>query len=537
MSPTEESSSLELSEYLRILRRRKWTIALAVIVVVGAALVSAELQTPVYRAGAEVLLQPRSTDTIYTQNSQQSNPTLAVQTEIEIVKSAPVRQAVQKKLGVAPRVAVAVVGQTDVITVSAESTDPRSAATVANAYANAYIDFRRTQDVNDLLQAAGQIQARIADLQHQIDFLNPQIASGGPPAQATIGPQVDNLVQQQGAFKQQLGQLEVSAALRTGGAQLVTPASTPASPAKPRPTRIAVIALAVGLIFGIGLAFLLDHLDDSVKSKDDLDRAARGLPTLALIPRVPARRSSPGLSVVSVTDPKASVSESYRALRTAISFAALERPLQTLQVTSPSASEGKTTTLSNLAVALAQAGQRVIISCCDLRRPRVHEFFGLDNAIGFTSVLLGDVPLSAALQSIDDVPGLRLLASGPLPPNPSELLSSHRAAEVLTALQGQADIVLLDSPPVLPVTDAAVLSGRVDATLLVAAAGTTTRKELTRSIELLSQVGAPIIGTVLNGVTSEGSYGYGYRYYRYEDESAKPNGDGRRRRQEAAVEA
>ncbi|HUP70142.1 MAG TPA: CpsD/CapB family tyrosine-protein kinase [Acidimicrobiales bacterium] len=133
--------------------------------------------------------------------------------------------------------------------------------------------------------------------------------------------------------------------------------------------------------------------------------------------------------------------------------------------------------LFSLAVALAQAGQRVVIVCCDLRRPRIHEFFGLSNAVGFTSVLLGDTPLSAAIQKVRGQERLAVLASGPIPPNPSELLSGRRTVEVLTAVQAEADIVLVDCPPVLPVTDAAVLSSRVDATLLVATAGETTRKE------------------------------------------------------------
>src|SRR5207249_10429878 len=134
-----------------------------------------------------------------------------------------------------------------------------------------------------------------------------------------------------------------------------------------------------------------------------------------------------------------------------IQFMGLDQTLKTVQVTSPSPGEGKTTTLANLGVVLSRAGQNVILVCCDLRRPRIHEFFGLSNEVGFTSVLLGDTPLSAALRKVPDEERLMVLASGPEPPNPSELLSGTRAVEVFTALQGMADIVLIDSPPVLPV--------------------------------------------------------------------------------------
>jgi capsular exopolysaccharide synthesis family protein len=180
-------------------------------------------------------------------------------------------------------------------------------------------------------------------------------------------------------------------------------------------------------------------------------------------------------------------------------------------MTSPSAGEGKTTIIANLGVCLAQAGQRVIIACCDLRRPRLHEFFGLDNAVGFTSVLLGQMPAFAALQPVAGEPNLSILASGPLPSNPSELLSTDRAAEVLAALRGEADIVLIDSPPLLPVTDAAVLTRLVDGTVLVVTVGSTTRKQISQALEVLGQVDAPLIGTVLNNVSAEGSY-----YYKYE---------------------
>jgi receptor protein-tyrosine kinase len=303
----------------------------------------------------------------------------------------------------------------------------------------------------------------------------------------------------------------------------------------PRPRRNAAIALVVGVVFGVGLAFLFEYLDDSIKSKSDLERAGRGaLPTLGLIPAVSGWKDRDEARVASVVDPKSPAAEAYRALRTSIQFLGLDHKVHAVQITSPTASEGKTTTLANLGVALASAGQRVVISCSDLRRPRIHEFFGLDNAVGLTSVILGEVPLSAAVQRVPDVENLYILASGPLPPNPSELLSSDHAADVLAALRAEYDMVLLDSPPVLPVTDAAVLSSRVDATLLVATAGMTTRRSVSRAVELLHQVEAPLVGSVLNGVKDEGGYGYGYGYYyRHYAPSpsrseASPNGSSRK---------
>jgi capsular exopolysaccharide synthesis family protein len=156
----------------------------------------------------------------------------------------------------------------------------------------------------------------------------------------------------------------------------------------------------------------------------------------------------------------------------------------------------------------------VIVVSADLRRPRIHEFFGLKNKVGFTSVLLGEAKLADVCQPVPGQPRVMLVASGPVPPNPSELLASPRTDNVLQAMRERADVILLDCPPVLPVTDAAVLGPKADGALLVATAETTTRKQFARTVEILRQVGTPLVGTVLNGVSIEGAYGYSY-YYRY----------------------
>jgi capsular exopolysaccharide synthesis family protein len=513
----DETPELELRDYLRILRRRKRVVAAVVVVVVGATLAFSYLQTPVYRASARVLLQSSASDTLFNQNTGQPLDVNQVQTEIQVVASQPVQDKVRSQLGSAPAISAVPVGQTDVIDIRSDSTSAARAAQVANAYANAYIDVRRTQQVDDLLAAATQIKAKIADLQKQIDLLNAEAAKAPPDQVASIGSRRDDLVTQQDAFNQKLNETDVESALQSGGAQLVAQATAPGTPIKPRPRRNGAIALVVGLLAGIGLAFLIERHDDSIKSQDDLERAGHGhVATLGLIPAVSGWKNPDEERVVSLLDPRSPTTEAYRALRTSIQFLGLDHPVHVLQITSPSASEGKTTTLANLGVALASTGRRVVLISSDLRRPRIDKFFGLHDDVGLTSVILGEVPLTAALQRVPDVDGLSILASGPSPPNPSELLGSARAAEVIAALRDDFDMVLLDSPPVLPVTDAAVLSAQADATLLVATAGKTRRRDFGRAVELLRQVEAPLVGCVLNGVSTASGYGYGYGYYRYE---------------------
>lgn len=499
----EHDGEVGLQDYVQVLRRRRAVIALTVLVLTVPAVVLSLLQTPVYAGSAELLLLPRSSESLFDPNSGvRTDPNREVQNEIRILTSQPVRAAVRADQGSAPKVSATADGQTDVIRVTAKSTDPKQAAAFANAYSTAYIEYRRKQAVDDVLAASQQVQSKISDLQKQID--------AAPPTQR------ESLVQAEALFKQKLDQLQVDGALKRGGAQFVTPAPVPTSPVSPQPVRTGILALVIGLVLGIGLACVKEFLDDSVKTKDDLERASSGLPVLGLIPVVPSWRGKDTPYVVSIAEPTAPAAEAYRALRTAIQFLGLEQPMRTLQLTSANSQEGKTTTLANLAVALARSGQTVAVVCCDLRRPRIHEFFGLGNEVGFTSVLLGKVPLHSAIQQVPDQARLSLLASGPLPPNPSELLSSKRTVEVLGSLQAEYDIVLLDCPPVLPVTDALVLSGRVDATLIIAVAGATTLKEATRAVEMLRQVDAPLVGGVLNGVDTEGSYGYSYQYSRRE---------------------
>jgi capsular exopolysaccharide synthesis family protein len=193
--------------------------------------------------------------------------------------------------------------------------------------------------------------------------------------------------------------------------------------------------------------------------------------------------------------------------------------MKTVLITSPSGSEGKTSTVANLGVVLAKAGERVAVVGCDLRRPRLGAFLGRGESPGFTSVLIGQADLKMAMQPVHNTPGLALLGTGPIPPNPAELLGSEKAAEILRALAAGFDIVLIDSPPLLPVSDAQVLAAYADAVLMVVTVGQTTEAEVTRASELLTQVNARPTGIVLNkiirrsGNAGERGYGYGYGYH------------------------
>lgn len=213
------------------------------------------------------------------------------------------------------------------------------------------------------------------------------------------------------------------------------------------------------------------------------------------------------LMLVALRDPRSVAAEAYRTLRTNIQFSSLDKPLHTLLVTSTSADEGKSTTLANLAVTMAQAEQRVILVDCDLRRPSLHTFFNLQNEVGLTSMILAQDEMPTPLQSTP-IPDLKLLASGPLPPRPADILGSRRMEAVIERLRNEADVVLFDTPPVVAVTDAAVLATRVDGVLLVLQANKTSRERARSAREILDKVKANVVGAVLNNAEIEQEYDY-----------------------------
>ena len=288
-----------------------------------------------------------------------------------------------------------------------------------------------------------------------------------------------------------------------------------------------MIAGGVGLLLGIGFALLRENIDDRVRGKDQLEQLMPGIPVLGLIPVIAKWRDRKKPYLVARTQPRSPPSEAYRGLRTSVQFMALETPTKVLQITSPSEGDGKTTTSANLAWIMAEAGQRVVLIGCDLRQPRIHEFLGLPNDVGFTSVLLGEAELDGtALLLVPNQPGLLMLPTGPVPPNPSELLSSARTQQVFKSLSAYADIVIVDSAPVLPVTDAAVLSKHADAILLVVSVGMDKGRDVVRSVEVLDQINASIAGIVLNRApeTDLSAY-YHYGYGEKSSYKGKPKDD------------
>lgn len=326
----------------------------------------------------------------------------------------------------------------------------------------------------------------------------------------------------------QLKQVQLAGDFNGITAQVVDPPSI--SPVRPNATLVLGVALVVGLALGVGTAVVADQLDPRLRSIDEI-RQAVGLAVLGLIPRLPGGRlATPGgLGLLGHVMPRSPLAEGFRVVRTNLDLKRRARPLQVILVTSPLPGDGKTTTASNLAISLAQAGRRVLLVDADLRRPTLDAIHDLPRDCGLSQVLRDEAPIHRVVQATA-VPALDLITAGPEVSDPAELLTSPRLGAFLEAARETYEAVVIDSPPLLAVADATILGGSVDGILLVLRAATIRRQDAARSVELLATIGTPSVGVVINGADRcGGGYGYGYGNYGPPSlpQSAKGKGAGR----------
>lgn len=326
----------------------------------------------------------------------------------------------------------------------------------------------------------------------------------------------------------------ISAGLRSSNIRVVDPAMIPSYPVRPTKARNIVLAFLVGLVGGIGLALLREYLDNTVKTPDDIETLAR-LPSLAVVPQfagsngngrgstlLPGSASTNGhdkrIELVAQHLPKSQMSEAFRALRTSILLSQADHPPQVILVTSALPREGKTTAAANLAVTLAQLGDKTVLVDADLRKPGVGRLLNLTGGkyAGLSSYLAGVSSLDLVTVPHPAIPNLAAIPTGPLPPNPADLLSSHKLVEAIAELRTKYKFVVIDSPPIMAATDAVILSVQTDGVLLVVRSGETPKEAFTRTRDLLTSVKCTILGVVLNAVDSSApDYYYSYRYYPY----------------------
>jgi succinoglycan biosynthesis transport protein ExoP len=540
----------DLRSYLGVIARRKWWVLGVTTLFFAAAIAMSVIPDPLYRARAKVQT-PSGIDLTHLAMGQTGSFVPAdrqAADQLEYIDSNTVRYAALSAVsGDLPasemwNVNVEPVARSDngspsssVAVVSLVSTDPETAAQLVAIYAETYVQQWNADRVEELVDVMAALGQRVNDIQAQIDQLQAQQSEalandqGNQVDDSTA--QLDGLRNDRNFYRSQLDRLQLSSEMPGGSARVISIPLRPDTPISPNIPMNLAIGLVFGLFLGVAVAFLRDYFDDSVKSKEIVERVT-GVPALGLIPKFDTNESE----LVTAAAPAAPAAEAFRSLRTSVKFLSVDREVRVVQVTSPSPGEGKTVTATNLAMVFAQAGDRVVLVGADLRRPRAEDILGVPLTPGLTGVLIGEVALPQAIRSVEGLPNLSVLPAGYPPPNPSELLSGERARRLIDVLAQTYDLVVLDCPPVLPVTDALVLARMADTTLLVTSANRTSRRALDRGVEVLQQVGAPLMGTVMTSLARGATFGdESYRYDgsglgRYKKASRAPsagNGYGR----------
>jgi capsular exopolysaccharide synthesis family protein len=475
----EDEYVLSVGDYLQVIWRRLWVIGLAAAVLTGAAVGYSLAQTPMYEASVTILVgQERGI-------TETPNDVIGLQqltqTMVGGVSSRPVAEAVIRQHDLRmttdeflnEHLSVEQEPNTQWIRVNYRDSSPERAQRVANAIGDVF-----SKQVSDVSPSANAITATVWER-----------------------------------------------------------AVVPGEPVTPKPMRNGLLALALGLVLGVGLAFLLEYLDDSWNSPEEMEQVS-GAPTFGIIPELKGHTSQKGAGgigqsllktrrqvgekadtdelagrLVTVLDPTSPGAEAYRTLRTNLLYAAvlLDETSKVMVLTSPGPGEGKSTTCANLGVVLAQAGKKVLIVDCDFRKPVMHRFFGMRNIHGVVDVLVGERKLEEV--GAEPVEGLKVIAVGHIPPNPTELLGSRRFSELLASFREEFDYVLVDAPPVGLVSDPAILAAQGDGVLLVSDAQNTRKGSVRQAMRSLEVVGANVLGTAMNNVdASQSGYYYDYIY-------------------------
>ena len=503
-----EQTNLSFEQVLGVFRRRASWILLCCVLVTVAAYGFSRHQTKQYTATASLVFNNQ-------QLGQQiaglpavgnSDPTAQQDTNVKLVQLGDMAARTAGLLGqgltkekVNEVLGVSAQGDTSVVNVSATATSPVLAARIANTYTNQFV--KEQQNANHAYYASA------------LALVNKQLAAMSPKERAgTAGLALQDRAQSLG----------VLAELRNGNVQVAQAATVPTSPSSPKTTRNTAIGVVLGLLLGLGVAFMLERFDRRIREPKDLE-AVYGLPLLGVVPESTAlSRSSQGDGKARGTLPSGEA-EAFQLIRAHLRYFNVDRELRTLLVASAAPGDGKTTVARHLASAAARVGARVLLLEADLRRPTIARQLDVQSGYGLADVLIGAVPLSEAIQTVglDSPSGAGkeraldvLVAGAALPPNPGELIESHAMETVLEQVKSKYNLVVIDTPPLTVVSDAFPLLRKVDGVVIVGRVGRNRRDIAERLHETLTGAGAPLLGVIANGFKAGrlGSYGYGYSY-------------------------
>lgn len=512
---------MELRDYLIPIRKWWWLLLLATAISTGASLVATQLQDPQYETTTALMIgqaiedpNPNNVSIYLTQQLAQSYA--------EIAERQPVREGTMEALGLTwlPQYRVTVVPNTQILEITVFDNDPVRAQAVANTLAEQLVRQSPTSTQEEDQQRQAFISQQLDSLEGKITETEEEIANLQAELADTVSArQIANTQTQIATLQSKLTTLQDNYArllsnTREGAINtlhIIEHATLPEEPVNANRLMTLLLGAAVGLVLSTGAAYLMEYMDDTLKTPDEISQVL-DLPVIGFIAEIPTARGN-GEGAIVAEQPRSPIAEAYRSLRTNLEFAGVDRPLRTILITSPNPTDGKTTVAANLSVMIAQGGKKTLLVDADLRRPRVHSLLGVANRSGLTDIFRGRLAVPEAAQPWDGVDDLQVLASGGLPPNPAELLGSAKMDQILEEAQEAVDVVVIDSPPFL-VSDASVLAAKVDGVLLVIRPGRTNATAAKAMLEQFRRADARIVGVVLNRIPRGGGLFYGgYRYY------------------------
>lgn len=532
-----ENSSLmesELKVYARLIWRWLWLILLCTVAAGIVAYLVSLYTTPIYQASSTVLINVRraSGDTIDVWSSERTARTYS-----QLMQRNTTVQAVANELDLDPAtfweqitsVNVTPVRDTQLVNVTVEGIEPDIVTWVANTLPEEFIAEIQQVQTERYADSKANLQKQIDELTDQGERIRNEIATFGDSItsqeEVELGRLNNSLTQSENnkaKLVQSFENFRLAEVQSTDNISLVELANKPENPIRPRKLVNTLLASIVGAMMALGGIFLIEYLDDRIKSPREL-LAVANAPLLGAVTRIPQAAadksgSTNTNSLITIREPRNPISESYRGIRTNLQFANVDSSIRSLIVTSAIPNEGKTTTAANLAIVMAQSGMKVAVVDADLRKPSQHKIFGIPAKTGLMNALFneGVSPLRFAAQG--SITNLSVIPCGKRPPNPSEIIGSQRMRNLVQQLQQEVDIVIFDAPPLLAVTDAQILSTQVDGVLLVVKQGTD-RGAAARAVESLQQVNARVLGVVMNNIrrTSSNEYYY-YDYYYTEND-------------------
>lgn len=531
--------SEDFRKYLSLLWRWAWMVLLIGVLGGVTAFIISKRTVPIYLANTRLLINeaPATKSTDYA--SVLASERLA-RTYSELLTTQSVLKEVISRLGISrsentlgSQITVRLLRDTQLIDINVEDPDPILAADIANTIAVVFSEQNQQLQTSRFATSKDSLSTRLAQVNEQIESTGAALKGlGDSPEDKAERDRLESVLAEYSktytSLLQSYESVRLAEASSTSNVVQVEAATPPETPIRPRTLRNTILGALVGLILGVVVVFLIDMMDDTL-SPEDVSRKL-GLPILGVIARHQTENGNPVVKY----QPRSPVSEAFRSLRTNIQFASVDIPLRTLLITSPSPQDGKSTVAVNLGASLAQSGYKVALVETDLRRPQVHKRVGLSNREGISGLFVqSKIVLNGTLRETP-IDNLFVITSGALPPNPAELLGSEKMSEILQVVSERTDIILLDSPPVMAVTDAVVLAPRVDGVLLVVKPGTTKYAACRQAIEQLHRVGANILGVVLNDVEITRSRYHYYRgyYYTYYDKYYNDDNESHRKDKE-----